>query len=57
MPQRELIERLEAKGLSRRDFMRTATIAGAAVGLSPTFAAKAAQAKRRPSVIWLHFQE
>jgi hydrogenase small subunit len=57
MPQRRLIERLEAKGLSRRDFMRTATMAGAALGLSPTFAADAAQTKRRPSVIWLHFQE
>jgi hydrogenase small subunit len=57
MPQRRLIERLEANGLSRRDFMRTATMAGAALGFAPTFAAEAAQAKRRPSVIWLHFQE
>ncbi|HEY6910715.1 MAG TPA: hydrogenase small subunit [Myxococcales bacterium] len=52
-----LADRLEQKGFSRRDFVRLATMAGAAVGLSPSFAADAAEAKKRPSVIWLHFQE
>lgn len=52
-----LAARLEAKGFSRRDFMRVAGLAGAAVGLSGSFAAEAAGVKRKPSVIWLHFQE
>ncbi len=52
-----LAERLEKKGFSRREFVKLATMAGAAVGLSPSFAADAAAAKKRPSVIWLHFQE
>src|SRR3954454_17586867 len=47
-------------GMSRRDFVRVCTLAAAAVGLPGTaakaFAAAAAKGKR-PSVIWLHFQE
>ena len=53
----KLADRLEAKGFSRRDFMRVAALAGAAVGLPASFAADAAETKKRPSVIWLHFQE
>ena len=52
-----LVERLEAKGLCRRDFLKMCTLAAAAVGLPASFAAEAALVKRRPSVIWLHFQE
>ena len=37
--------------------MRVAAVAGAAVGLPASFAADAAEVKKRPSVIWLHFQE
>jgi hydrogenase small subunit len=47
-------------GLSRRDFIRICTVAAAAVGLSGTAAAKIAEAVaagRKPSVIWLSFQE
>ena len=53
----KLADRLEANGFSRRDFVRIAALAGAAVGLPSSFAADAAEAKKKPSVIWLHFQE
>lgn len=46
--------------VSRRSFIRTCLIAAAAVGLSGPAAAKLAEAAvqgKRPSVIWLHFQE
>jgi hydrogenase small subunit len=55
-----LLDRLEAKGVTRRDFMQVVTAAAAAVGLPVTLASRMAEAatqKRRPSVIWLHFQE
>jgi hydrogenase small subunit len=45
---------------TRRDFLRICTLAAAAVGLPASAAevfAAAAAAKRKPSVIWLHFQE
>lgn len=54
---RPLIERLELKGMDRRDFLRLCTLAAASLGLPASFAHAAAGAKRRPSVIWLHFQE
>lgn len=47
-------------GFSRRDFLRICSLAAAAVGLpgSSAFAmAEAAAAGRKPSVIWLSFQE
>jgi hydrogenase small subunit len=48
-------------GISRRTFLRrTCLIAAASVGLPDTAAAefmKAVSAGRKPSVIWLHFQE
>ncbi|MGE5284263.1 MAG: hydrogenase small subunit [Actinomycetota bacterium] len=51
---------LEARGVSRREFLRTCAIAAASVGL-PAWTvgeiAEAAAAKGRPPVIWLHFQE
>ena len=47
-------------GVSRRDFIRFCTMAAAAVGLGPLAAEKfllAAEKGRKPSVIWLQFQE
>ncbi|HUJ26538.1 MAG TPA: hydrogenase small subunit [Myxococcales bacterium] len=52
-----LAERLEAKGFGRRDFVRLFSLAAAAVGLPKEALAAVAQVKKRPSVIWLHFQE
>ncbi len=49
-----------APGLDRRDFLRICTLAAAAVGLPASAGrafAEAAAAGRRPSVIWLSFQE
>lgn len=51
---------LDARAVSRRDFVRVATMAAAAVGLSSTAASRIAEAAikgLKPSVIWLHFQE
>ena len=57
---RRIVERLEARGVSRRDFLKVCTIAAASVGL-PAWCvgrlAEAAEPSNRPSVIWLHFQE
>lgn len=50
----------DMSGVSRRDFLRVCTAAAAAVGLGPLAAQRfveAAEAGRKPSVIWLHFQE
>ena len=47
-------------GLDRRSFLKTITVAAAAMGLNATAAGKlveAALAGLKPSVIWLHFQE
>jgi Ferrous iron transport protein B C terminus/Nucleoside recognition len=46
--------------VNRRDFVKVCTMVAAAVGLSSTAATRvveAAAAGKRPSVIWLHFQE
>jgi hydrogenase small subunit len=46
--------------VSRRDFLRTCTLAAAAVGLGPLAAqqfVEAAERGHKPSVIWLQFQE
>jgi hydrogenase small subunit len=51
---------LETKGFSRRDFIKVCTTAAAAVGLPAWAGEKMAEnvAKgKKPSVIWLHFQE
>lgn len=53
-------ERADGHSLSRRDFVRTCTLAAAAVGLPAKAAARMADAiaaGRKPSVIWLSFQE
>jgi [NiFe] hydrogenase small subunit len=54
-------ERLERKGISRRDFMKFCTFLTATIGLSSSFVPKVAEVfaapTQRPPVIWLHFAE
>jgi [NiFe] hydrogenase small subunit len=54
-------ERLESKGVSRRDFMKYCTFLTATLGLSSSFVLKVtevfAASVQRPPVIWLHFGE
>jgi len=55
-----LLARLSAGGVSRREFLKTVTLAAAAVGLPAAFVprmAAAAATGARPPVIWLHAQE
>ncbi len=57
----EFYERLEQKGVTRRDFMKYCTFLTATMGLSASFATQVADVfaaqKQRPPVIWLHFAE
>ena len=56
----EALKALEQRGLDRRAFMKVVSAAAAAVGLPASLVpqmAQAAAAKKRPSVVWLHFQE
>ncbi|UCE52067.1 MAG: hydrogenase small subunit [Desulfobacterales bacterium] len=54
-------EKLESKGISRRDFMKYCTFLTATMGLSSSFVPKVAEVfaapAQRPPVIWLHFGE
>ena len=54
-------ERLESKGVSRRDFMKFCTYLTATIGLSSSFVPKVAEVfaapAQRPPVIWLHLAE
>jgi [NiFe] hydrogenase small subunit len=54
-------EKLEGKGVSRRDFMKFCTFLTATMGLSSSFVPKVAevfaQPAQRPPVIYLHFAE
>lgn len=53
-------ERLEKRGISRRDFLKFCSTVAVAMGMGPTFApaiAKALTAPNRPSVIYLHDSE
>ncbi|MGD8974502.1 MAG: hydrogenase small subunit [Desulfobacterales bacterium] len=54
-------EKLENKGVSRRDFMKYCTFLTATMGLSSSFVPKVAEVfaapVQRPPVIWLHFGE
>jgi hydrogenase small subunit len=55
-----LVEHLEARGYSRRDFLGFCAKLGAVLGLSPLMQSQVVQAlesQRRPSVIWLQLQE
>jgi len=58
---REFYERLEAKGVSRRDFMKYCTFLTATLGLSSSMVPKVAEVfaspSQRPPVIWLNFGE
>ncbi|MGE0085495.1 MAG: hydrogenase small subunit [Desulfococcaceae bacterium] len=58
---REFYEKLEAKGVSRRDFMKYCTFLTATMGLSASYVPKVAEVfaepKQRPPVIWLQFAE
>lgn len=58
---REFYERLDEKGVSRRDFMKFCTFLTATMGLSSSFVPKVAEVfaspgKRTP-VVWMHFSE
>jgi len=57
----QFYQRLEQRGVSRRDFMRYCTFLTATMGLSASFVPKVAEVfaapKQRPPVIWLHFGE
>ena len=59
--QKAFYERLESKGVSRRDFMKYCTFLTATMGLSSSFVPKVAEVfaapKQRPPVVWLHFGE
>jgi [NiFe] hydrogenase small subunit len=59
--EKQFFERLEGKGVSRRDFMKYCTFLTAAMGLSASFVPKVAEVfaapRQRPPVIWLHFGE
>ncbi len=53
-------ETMQAKGYSRRDFMRLCGIAAMTAGFELSAVGKVAEAfetKSRPPIIWLHFQE
>lgn len=58
---KQFYERLEKKGVSRRDFMKYCTFLTATMGLSASYVPKVAEVfaapKQRPPVIWLHFAE
>ena len=59
--EKEFYEKLESKGVSRRDFMKFCTLLTATMGLSASFVPRVAEVfaapKQRPPVIWLHFGE
>ncbi|MGE5256553.1 MAG: hydrogenase small subunit [Hyphomicrobiales bacterium] len=59
--ERAFYEKLESKGVSRRDFMKFCTFLTATMGLSSSFIPKVAevfaQPAQRPPVIWLHLGE
>ncbi len=59
--EKQFYERLEGKGVSRRDFMKYCTFLTATMGLSASYVPKVAEVfaapRQRPPVIWLHFAE
>lgn len=53
-------ERLEQKGVSRRNFLKLCTAVSATLGLAPSYVPKIAEAvtgPQRPPVVWLSFAE
>ncbi|MDY0223299.1 MAG: hydrogenase small subunit [Desulfobacterium sp.] len=61
--EKSFYERLEKKGVSRRDFLKYCTVMTASMGLSSSCVGKVASSiekaasSPRPSVVWLHFGE
>ncbi len=59
--EKEFYEKLEAKGVSRRDFMKYCSALTATLGLSASYVPKVAEVfaapKQRPPVVWLHLGE
>jgi [NiFe] hydrogenase small subunit len=59
--EKQFYEKLEGKGVSRRDFINYCTFLTATLGLSASYVPKVAEVfaapKQRPPVIWLHFGE
>jgi [NiFe] hydrogenase small subunit len=59
--EKQFYERLEKKGVSRRDFMRYCTFLTATMGLSVSYVPRVAEVfaapRQRPPLIWLHFAE
>ena len=59
--EKDFLQRLEGKGVSRRDFMKYCTFLTATMGLSSSFVPKVAEVfaapMQRPPVVWLHFGE
>lgn len=59
--EKQFYERLEGKGVSRRQFMKFCTFLTATMGLSASYVPKVAKVfaapAQRPPVIWLHFAE
>ena len=59
--EKKFYERLEARGVSRRSFMKYCTALTATMGLSAAYVPKVAEVfaapKQRPPVVWLHFAE
>ncbi len=59
--EKEFYERLDAKGVSRRDFMKFCTFLTATMGLSSSFVPKVAEVfaapKQRPPVVWVQLGE
>ena len=57
----EFYERLEKRGVTRRDFMKFCTFLTATMGLSASYVTRVAEVfaapKQRAPVIWLHFAE
>jgi [NiFe] hydrogenase small subunit len=59
--EKDFYEKLEARGVSRRDFMKYCTMLTATMGLSSSMVPKVAEVfaspQQRPPVVWLHFGE
>ena len=59
--ERDFFDKLEKKGVSRRDFMRYCTFLTATMGLSSSFIPRVAEVfaapVQRPPVVWLQFAE
>jgi hydrogenase small subunit len=57
---RTVLEDMTAKGYSRRDFMKFATMMAAFIGVENSAIGQvvhALETKKRPPVLWMHFQE